>query len=202
MLRSSPRIGIHQKICRKIKSKGEPEVYDISARRTQEIKDQLPPQDRRKWKKKLQGGPSKGSKFINPATRFGGKGSSGIIVSHIDDQSLAKKKNNWRSQHESFIANIRNAKKISNFMKNGGEAKDLASLPLLETKNDEVTNNYVHCKHCGRTFSEIAGARHIPKCENIINKPKPPPGGGFKLNRGSLPMATYGTREHRPKWGR
>jgi len=33
----------------------------------------------------------------------------------------------------------------------------------------------VKCDNCGRTFNKQAGERHIPKCKNIFNKPKPPP---------------------------
>ena len=127
------------------------------------------------------------------------------MASHIENQEAGKKKSKWRAQHESFIANVKNAKRISSFLKNGGEAKDLASLPLVETHNDAEINAFVHCEHCGRSFSELVAQRHIPKCKHIVNRPKPPPGGGFKLNRGALlPQAgPGGVRTHKgPKWGR
>lgn len=35
--------------------------------------------------------------------------------------------------------------------------------------------DYIQCPHCMRRFNQIAGERHIPKCKDTINKPKPPP---------------------------
>ncbi|GMI48590.1 hypothetical protein TrCOL_g447 [Triparma columacea] len=206
---ASDRIGTHQKICRKIKMKGEAEEFDIASKRTKEINDELRFSGGGRGGsrgRKMAGGKRKGgAKFINPATRFGGRGGGGTMASHIESQEATKKKSSWRSQHESFITNVRNAKKISAFLKNGGEAKDLASLPLVQTNDDAETSAYVHCEHCGRSFSELVAQRHIPKCKNIVNRPKPPPGGGFKLNRGALlPQAEPGgIRVHKgPKWGR
>lgn len=36
-------------------------------------------------------------------------------------------------------------------------------------------DHYVECKYCGRKFAADVAERHIPKCQNIINKP-----GGIK----------------------
>jgi len=35
-----------------------------------------------------------------------------------------------------------------------------------------VPSGYVNCPHCNRNFNETAGARHIPKCKDTVNKPK------------------------------
>ena len=35
--------------------------------------------------------------------------------------------------------------------------------------------DYVQCPHCGRNFAPTVAERHIPKCVNIQNKPRPPP---------------------------
>jgi hypothetical protein len=39
-----------------------------------------------------------------------------------------------------------------------------------------VNPDYVQCPHCGRNYAPGVAERHIPKCVNIQNKPKPPPG--------------------------
>ena len=31
------------------------------------------------------------------------------------------------------------------------------------------------CPHCGRTFAPAAWERHVPLCQHIVNKPRPPP---------------------------
>lgn len=36
--------------------------------------------------------------------------------------------------------------------------------------------DYVQCPHCARRFNQTAAERHIPKCKDTVNKPKPPPG--------------------------
>jgi hypothetical protein len=38
-----------------------------------------------------------------------------------------------------------------------------------------ITEEYVFCPHCSRRYSSEVAERHIPKCRNIINRPKPPP---------------------------
>ena len=81
-------------------------------------------------------------------------------------------KRDWRSEHKDFIKNIREAKKLSSFMKAGGDVRDL---PPVSHGPASVPSDYVNCQHCGRNFNQTAGARHIPMCRNIINKPKPPP---------------------------
>jgi len=35
---------------------------------------------------------------------------------------------------------------------------------------------YMQCPYCMRRFRDDVAARHIPKCKNTINRPKPPPG--------------------------
>ena len=146
---AADRIGTHQRICRKVNSKGETNVFDVASQRVKEIKDQLPPTIMKKNKQ------YRSKKLNNSVTRFGGK-KSGASTNQLNDNrgfsAVNNKKSNWRAQHESFIASVRNAKKISAFMRNGGDAKDLASLPLINTQAESDTMQYVFCPHCSRNF--------------------------------------------------
>ncbi|CAF3845634.1 unnamed protein product [Rotaria sordida] len=82
-------------------------------------------------------------------------------------------KSNWRQKHEDFIRAIRYAKQATNYEKAGGRLADLPPPPV------SVNPDYVQCPHCGRNYAPTVAERHIPKCVNILAKPKPPPG----LNR-------------------
>jgi hypothetical protein len=52
----------------------------------------------------------------------------------------------------------------------GGRLADLPPPP------PSLNPDYVQCPHCARSFAQGVAERHIPKCVNIQNKPKPPPG--------------------------
>lgn len=82
-------------------------------------------------------------------------------------------KSNWRQKHEDFIRAIRYAKQATNYEKAGGRLADLPPPPA------SVNPDYIQCPHCGRNYAPTVAERHIPKCVNIVAKPKPPPG----LNR-------------------
>ncbi|CAF0845417.1 unnamed protein product [Adineta ricciae] len=98
--------------------------------------------------------------------RKGGKGRSQPSKPQIP-------KSNWRQKHNDFIQAIRYAKQASHHEKSGGRLADLPPPPT------SVNPDYVQCPHCGRNYAPNVAERHIPKCANIIAKPKPPPG----LNR-------------------
>ena len=51
----------------------------------------------------------------------------------------------------------------------GGKISDLPPPPKGNY------DHYVECKYCGRKYAADVAERHIPKCQNIINKP-----GGIK----------------------
>ena len=97
-------------------------------------------------------------------------------------------KSNWRQKHQDFIRSIRYAKQVSNYEKAGMKRKQdtktnqltlnltggrLADLPPPPAS---VNPDYVQCPHCGRNYAPSVAERHIPKCVNIQNKPRPPPG--------------------------
>lgn len=54
--------------------------------------------------------------------------------------------------------------------KEGGSISNLPPPP--PSKNLD----YVQCPHCLRKFNQTAAERHVPKCKDTVNKPKPPPG--------------------------
>jgi hypothetical protein len=56
-----------------------------------------------------------------------------------------------------------------NIEKTGGSLKDLPPPPV------STNPDYVQCPHCQRRFNQTAASRHIPKCKDTVNKPKPPP---------------------------
>ena len=93
------------------------------------------------------------------------------------EQYLRKKKpepktkpNNWRAKHQEFISAIRYAKMAGQVEKSGGSLANLPPPPM------STNPDYVACPHCGRKFNQMAADRHIPKCKDTVNKPKPPPG--------------------------
>ena len=83
----------------------------------------------------------------------------------------------------------------------GGRLADLPPPPV------SVNPDYVQCPHCGRNYAPGVAERHIPKCVNIQNKPKPPPnmgrtaaqprmgggGGGGGASNGRTPVTNYGS---------
>ncbi|CAF0872326.1 unnamed protein product [Rotaria sp. Silwood1] len=79
-------------------------------------------------------------------------------------------KSNWKQKHEDFIRSIRYAKQASSYEKSGGRLADLPPPPA------SMNPDYIQCPHCGRNYAPAVAERHIPKCVNIQNKPRPPPG--------------------------
>lgn len=80
------------------------------------------------------------------------------------------KPNNWKAKHEEFIAAIRYAKMAGKIEKEGGNVASLPPPPRSQNPD------YVQCPYCSRRFAQTAAERHIPKCKDTVNKPKPPPG--------------------------
>ncbi|CAF0859646.1 unnamed protein product [Didymodactylos carnosus] len=77
---------------------------------------------------------------------------------------------NLKQKHEDFVRAIRYAKQATNYEKSGGRLADLPPPP------PSLNPDYVACPHCGRNFAPNVAERHVPKCQSIVNKPKPPPG--------------------------
>ena len=163
---ASDRIAKHQKICRKVTNR-KVDTFDVTSQRIGDLKDDLP------MKRDMQKGRKMGGKRAVPAGSGGGGGGGGVSAV----SATGKSKSNWRQQHKSFIANVRNAKKISAFMAQGGDARDIDTHLSLATTPQPSAEPMVHCPHCSRTFSKEAADRHVLKCKDIVNRPKPPGSG-------------------------
>ena len=68
-----------------------------------------------------------------------------------------KKKNNWKQQHEQFVASIRAAREVTQAMSKGA--------PLPAYTPSAPNPDYVQCPCCERRFQEDTAKRHIPFCK-------------------------------------
>jgi len=73
-----------------------------------------------------------------------------------------KKKESWKAKSSM----LRNAVRASK----GGHVK--SGMPLSEIPYQSTYDDRVECPHCGRRFAEQTAERHIPRCRDIISKPK------------------------------
>ncbi len=90
---------------------------------------------------------------------------------------LKAMKGNWRAKHESFISAMRGGKQSGG---GGGQQE--------EEGEPQLPSGYVSCEHCGRSFNEDAGKRHIPVCGKSKQKEawhRRPPAGPTSLKGGA-----------------
>eukprot|EP01017_Pseudomicrothorax_dubius_P038546 TRINITY_DN5791_c0_g2_i3.p1 TRINITY_DN5791_c0_g2~~TRINITY_DN5791_c0_g2_i3.p1 ORF type:complete len:611 (+),score=103.21 TRINITY_DN5791_c0_g2_i3:105-1937(+) len=113
-----------------------------------------------------------------------------------------KKKSNWRAQHEDFVQNLRYMRNMKQVQAAGGDIRSMPPPPSSKMSDDRVP-----CPHCGRKFAEETAMRHIPKCKDTINKPKPPPGmRSASTNKSTAQMSSknydvYNDDEHAYAFG-
>ena len=73
-------------------------------------------------------------------------------------------------------------------MKKAQETGNKADYDLAIAMSDQMPerpDDRVPCPYCGRRYAKTVAERHIPRCKDIVNKPKPPPTKvtpGSKLN--------------------
>ncbi|XP_022242225.1 uncharacterized protein LOC106459942 isoform X2 [Limulus polyphemus] len=111
---------------------------------------------------------SKKKRKVFDATKMRVKGTEAeqFVRKKYKKEDPKPKKSNWRTQHENFIASIRQAKAVQKHLASGGKLSDLPPPPPSENPD------YVPCPHCGRKFNGAAAERHIPKCKNIVSNKK------------------------------
>ncbi|GMT34100.1 hypothetical protein PFISCL1PPCAC_25397, partial [Pristionchus fissidentatus] len=66
-------------------------------------------------------------------------------------------KTQWKERHTDFIEAVSSSKKVDYAIKTGA--------PLPPPPKTSTPSDYIHCPHCGRSFSQAAGERHIPFCK-------------------------------------
>lgn len=71
----------------------------------------------------------------------------------------------WRAKHNEFLFAARSGR--------GGGARG-AHPPRQPLQGRGSSDDRVLCPHCNRRFGQVQAERHIPKCVNIVNKPRPP----------------------------
>lgn len=74
----------------------------------------------------------------------------------------------WHKQHKDFINNMRFARKLVEV-----EEKGISTVGLKPPVS--LVEDLIECPVCHRKFAPIPADRHIPRCKDIIHKPKPPP---------------------------
>lgn len=92
----------------------------------------------------------------------------------------------WKADSNAFRQAMRAARAVSKAevmsKKTGIPLHALMPTSYQQNNSSSYSNpGYVTCPTCNRSYSETAGARHIPQCKNIINKPKALLRGGSSI---------------------
>lgn len=81
----------------------------------------------------------------------------------------SEKSAKWKRDHNELMKAIKMSRLIKKVEQEGG---DISKIPVAPSEPNE---DFVECKYCYRRFAPNTAERHIPKCKDMINRPKPPP---------------------------
>eukprot|EP01033_Poteriospumella_lacustris_P003198 gene3198-2352_t len=170
----------HAKICRKVfKTKRKP--YDSAKHRVMGTELAAYYDGRGRMKNAVRASSLSSTAMASSSGAMYASQSSGATGGGGNRRSRAASGSKWRQQSSAFREAIRQAKMVT-----VAEQKSKATgvpLHLLLPANTgrggggggggyEIDSSYMQCPHCGRSFNQKAGERHIPQCQNIINKPR------------------------------
>ena len=74
------------------------------------------------------------------------------------------------------------------------------NLPPPPPSMTQHYDDYVQCPYCGRKYNQEVANRHIPKCKDIINKPKPPPSKMSTPGSSKLSNTNYNNYGNNPNY--
>lgn len=130
----------HARVCRRVnKASGRTRKFNAALKRAQAIAEQNNISQ------------AKAKSMIRSSKRGGDSKPSSL-------SSFGRSGEKWREQSSALREAMRAARQYATAKKAG---RDTSSLP---TASYSEPSDYIPCPHCGRTFSQTAGERHIPHC--------------------------------------
>ena len=114
---------------------------------------------------------SKRKRVVDGMDKFGGTKQQNKTPKASTKSSDIKneKKAKWKREHEELVKAIKMSRLIKKVQEEGG---DISKIPVAPSAPND---DYVECQYCYRRYAPKVADRHIPKCKELINRPKPPP---------------------------
>ena len=170
----------HVKICSKVFMQKR-KVFDSSKMRMDPEMEKLAKAAEKESKKLTAKGKKKGGAAAAPVpikeqTKFAPVAASAGGTSN-EMTAAENKAAKWKADSDAFRAAMKAARDYTKAKATGAPLPP----PVASAPNPHL----MPCPHCGRSFSEQAGLRHIPQCQNIKAKPtmlKRGVGGGGGVN--------------------
>jgi hypothetical protein len=148
----------HVKICKKVFIEKR-KAFDSQKHRIEGTEMASVPSNRRSQP------PPSSSSNNNPSIK------SAKHASHQSNAAMPK----WKADSLALRQAMKQSRQVSMAEKKSQETgiplAKLLPAKTLDPANDPVYASYILCPTCGRRFNETAGARHIPKCRDILAKP-------------------------------